>query len=117
VASTTAGPLLPLSDRIGASLDPPRLQLGLGEESTVKITVQNKAAVVDEFALQVEGLDPKWFTLAARGSSLFPGESETLELQLHLPVDRSVEAGLRRVGLRVSSRQDPTQVTGLELLL
>jgi hypothetical protein len=93
--------------RVRASATPAALQLGQGQQAFVIVTVENRAPVVDQFALVVEGLGAEFFDVRLDHVSLFPGEAGELTLEVRLPADQFVPAGSRIVTLRVVSRYDP----------
>src|SRR5713226_8942245 len=93
--------------RVRASATPAALLLGQGQQALVAVNVENRAPVVDQFALVVEGLDAEFFDVRQDHVSLFPGEAGELVLEVRLPADRFVAAGSRIVTLRVVSRYDP----------
>lgn len=106
---------LQTSDRIGVKINPERLKLAPGESAAVRIFNENKGGVVDEFELRVEGLDSRWYTVVDGSDNLFPGEEGHMEVEIHLPLDHTVEAGLRFVLFRVVSRLNPREATAVEL--
>jgi hypothetical protein len=93
--------------RVRASARPAALLLGQGQQALVAVNVENRAPVVDQFALVVEDLDAEFFDVRQGHVSLFPGEAGELALEVRLPADRFVPAGSRIITLRVVSRYDP----------
>ncbi|MBI4491819.1 MAG: hypothetical protein HY690_03390 [Chloroflexi bacterium] len=99
------------------TLQTERLALALGESAQVIAAVRNQSPYVDQFELQVEGIDASWYTVKTERASLFPGDEGPLELEINLPLDRSIEAGARTVRLRVTSAHDPQHITAVEFPL
>src|SRR5438094_2272717 len=92
--------------RVRAVATPASLQLGQGQQAAITVSVENRAPVVDQFLLRVEGLDAEFFEVHLEQVSLFPGETGQLALQVALPRDRFIPAGLQIALLRVVSRHD-----------
>jgi hypothetical protein len=53
--------------------------------TTATFVVRNRASVVDQYTLTVEGLEPTWWEITPPAVSLFPGEQASATLSLHLP--------------------------------
>jgi hypothetical protein len=82
-----------------ASLSTARVDVAPGGTSTVELTVRNTGAVVDEFRIDAVGPAAPWITASPSVVPLFPGASA--------PVVLTIAAGEVRVGIKVSSREDP----------
>src|SRR5438105_4116533 len=105
-----------VEQRLVASLTPDALELAAGGTSRVVVTVDNRGSIVDEFRLQVEGLDATWFDIRSPKVSLFPNEAGQLELDIHVPAE-PVRAGIYRGVVRVVSGHDPLSVALLDLTI
>ena len=81
------------------------------------LIVVNRGPVVDEFSLIVEDVDPAWFTVRVGTATLFPGADERLELDIHLPDDRTIPAGHHLLHLKVRSRATPVELASVDLPL
>lgn len=80
------------------------------------VEVSNMGNVVDEFTIEIEGLDPTWYTLDAHSVSLFPGDNGQITLRITLPRGMGAVAGEYPFVLRARSEDAPTrfaQVNGV----
>src|SRR5438067_9289497 len=91
-------------DLVRARASPSALRLEQGERALVRVTVENRATVVDQFALVVEGVGSEFYEVKLGQISLFPGQTGELELEVHLPSDALIPAGVEHIALRVASR-------------
>jgi hypothetical protein len=67
--------------------------------------VRNRGAVVDEYVLAVEGLDPAWWDVTPATVSLFPGQQASVSVQFHPPA--GAVADLYSARLRADSVDSP----------
>ncbi len=88
------------SGSLHAALDAPPV--------TATFVVRNRASVVDQYALAVEGLEPAWWEITPPTVSLFPGEQATVTLAVHLPP--GAVAGNYAATLRAVSADDPARI-------
>ncbi len=105
--------------QIGVTLAPSHLELMPGGMARVTVGVTNLAAVVDQFELQIEGLDPAWCTIAVTSLSLFPGAAGSFTLEIQLPEQPPPPAGRHEVHVAVTSRdgrQTATATLTLDIL-
>src|SRR4051812_32673767 len=79
------------------------------------IIVTNQSSVVDQLTLQVQGIDPTWFSLGESSASLFPGGQQAFIVPLQLPENEAVNAGTYPVILSVTSRDDPSSRATFEV--
>jgi hypothetical protein len=75
------------------------------------VTLQNLGDVVQQYAIDVEGLDPNWYTLGSNGDGvgLFPKDKDQVRLTFHPPVGSGVRAGSYPFEVRVRSRDGAQQ--------
>ncbi|HLB12469.1 MAG TPA: hypothetical protein VJO15_05875 [Dehalococcoidia bacterium] len=103
-----------MSDRIRVSLTPPTVEAEAGGRPVeVTVAVQNSGPVVDQYTLELEGLDPQWYSLPVSSVSLFPQDSSQITLSLHPPRRSATRAGGYPYVVRARSRADPTQETAI----
>ena len=60
---------------------------------TTRCTVYNTSVIVDEYRLQVAGIEPDWFDIPPSTSRIFPEAIETIALTFHPPRSAGVAAG------------------------
>jgi hypothetical protein len=106
-----------VSDRIDVAFSPERLQLPPDSQAEVTLRVTNRASVVDQLVLRVEGIDPSWLRVVIPDASLMPGATGTLRLRIQVPAADAAPAGVHQVHLAVASRSDPQAVTAVDLPL
>jgi hypothetical protein len=64
-----------------------------GSPVQVVVTLFNSADVVEQYTLEVTGLESDWYTAPVNSVGLFPQDSDTLQLTLHPPRRPGVKAG------------------------
>ena len=84
------------------------LEAGVSLKSTISII--NRGSVVDQFSVEVEGLEESWYTLSASSVKLFPGGQESLTLTIHPPRDPSSKAGKYPFSVKATSVDNPKEV-------
>lgn len=95
-----------MPDQIGLELAPSALFAAPGgPAATATITILNQRPVVEQIALQIEGLDPAWPRLSEHAVNLFPGEQVQVRLDIQAPA--GAPGGRYPFTVRASSRQDP----------
>src|SRR5262249_7185959 len=73
-----------------------------GKPAELVVTIYNLGDVVDQFSVEISGLDPDWFTAPIGTVGLFPRDQEQVRITLHPPKRRGVHAG--RYPFQVSVR-------------
>ncbi|HWL41339.1 MAG TPA: carboxypeptidase regulatory-like domain-containing protein [Ilumatobacter sp.] len=76
-----------------------------GDSGMISVSITNTTSVIDAYRVQVFGLDPEWVTVTPPRLSLFPGQTERVEIQVRLPDD--YPASQRTLAVNVSSDDDP----------
>jgi hypothetical protein len=64
-----------------------------GGAVTTRCTVYNTSLIVDEYQLQVSGIDPSWVEIPASTSRIFPEAFETVTISFKPPRSAGVKAG------------------------
>lgn len=90
--------------RLYASVVPSYVEVPVGEEVVLELTVGNLSAVIDGYSVRIFGLDAEWLTLEPARLSLFPGDSAIVALRIRLP--HGFPAGYRQVSVHVQSEND-----------
>ena len=98
-----------VGEQLRASASPSALTLRAGQSARVTVTVDHTGTIVDQFQLRVVGLDATWYELTAAQVSLFPRETGTLGVLVHVPNTTAIEARLYRAQLVVASMHDPSR--------
>jgi hypothetical protein len=81
------------------------VEVAPGESGMLSVAVTNTSSVIDAFRVQVFGLDPAWVTVTPERLSLFPGQTEHVDISMVLPDD--YPASNRTIAVNVSSTDDP----------
>ena len=81
------------------------VEVAPGESGMISVSVTNTSAVIDAFRVQVFGLDPAWVTVTPERLSLFPGQTENVDISVVLPPE--YPASNRTISVNVSSADDP----------
>lgn len=85
------------------------------QAATARLRLTNAGTIVDQYTLQVEGLDPDWWTLSSDSPSLFPGDEITITLEVRTPVAQA--AGRYPFRVVVTSVSSPSQQAVAECAL
>lgn len=75
-------------------LSPPRVEMEPGG-SPIEIvaTVQNLSNIVEQYAIEITGLDADWYTAPVTSVSLFPQDRDQVRISLHPPKRPGLRAG------------------------
>ncbi len=76
-----------------------------GDAGRISLSITNTTSVIDAYRVQVFGLDPEWVKVTPTRLSLFPGQTERVEIEVRLPDD--YPASQRTLAVNVSSDDDP----------
>src|SRR5688500_15638098 len=99
---TAAGPA-PLEVR----LEPAEINVSPGgPPTTATVYVRNMGAEVDQFSVEVDGLDPSWYSAEVNAVALFPGDSLPIAIQIH-PPPGAAQPARYAFGVRARSHPDP----------
>jgi len=83
-----------MSDKLVIELNPARVEMEPGAAPVeVVVTLQNKSDVVEQYTLEVEGLDTEWYTAPVTSVGLFPQDRDQVRLTLHPPKRPGQKAG------------------------
>ena len=100
-----------MSANIAVSLSSTKIEVTAGGSVEATITIANQGQIVDHFAVNVEGIDPTWWTLSTSSLSLFPGDEDQVKLTLHPPKDAEAKAGSYSFNIKATSRANPREET------
>jgi hypothetical protein len=99
------------AEPITVNLTPPDVKVAAGGEPVeIVANIRNAGTTVDQYSLEVENLDPSWYTVGAQSVSLFPGDSAPIPIRIHPPKGSTTRAGHYTFVVRARSHADPTLV-------
>jgi len=104
-----------MSAKIRVSLPAADLQIAPGATTDFTVTIQNLSEIVDQFLIEVQGLEPAWVSLSSTSVSLFPQDEGQVQVFLHPPV--GARAGDYAFTLRATSRDNPAEQTSVQAIL
>lgn len=84
---------------------PEMVEVSPGDSGFISVAITNTSAVIDAYQVQVFGLDPTWVDIEPARLSLFPGDTESVSINLRLPED--YPASRRTLAVNVVSDDDP----------
>ena len=93
------------------------MEVNAGEAVNTIITVQNLSAAVGVFTIDLDGLDPAWYSLSSNSVSLFPGDSTTATLVVVPPRMSTSLAKDYPFTIKVSSQRDEEDAESLPFTL
>ncbi|MCP3993669.1 MAG: PASTA domain-containing protein [bacterium] len=102
---------------VRVSVEPARVEVGLGAAVSVEVRVFNASEIVDHFAVSALGVDPAWVSVDVETAQLEPGAEAMLTLSIALPETAHLVAGEHVVGIRVASLSNPAESAVEEIRL
>ena len=108
-ASTPIRPLVSLAND--------QLRLDPGQIGQSEFTVRNPGNIIETYDLTLLGPAQAWVEITPDSVSLFPGEEDTVTLELHPPMTHRVPAGTYAVGVMAQSQVRPEAASTAELLV
>lgn len=98
-----------VAEPIVVNLTPPDVKVAAGADPVEIIAnVRNAGGVVDQFSIEVQNLDPSWYTVLVESVALFPGDSAPIPIRLHPPKGGNTRAGHYTFAVVARSHADPT---------
>jgi hypothetical protein len=83
-----------VSERLVVELTPARIEMEPGGSPVeVTVTLQNLTDVVEQYTVELTGLDPEWYTAPVASVGLFPQDRDQVRISLHPPKRPGVKAG------------------------
>ena len=86
-----------------------------GGVALVSVVVTNVSEVIDAYTIEVLGVDPDWITTSTDRLSLFPGESQHVDLTIQVP--HGYPAADRPITVTVRSQNDLERFELAEVVL
>lgn len=96
-----------MSAVIRVALSRRMLQIEPGQRGELSVTIQNLSEIVDQYIVQVQGLNDAWLTLVPPRISLFPQDEGQVTVKLHPP--ERARAGTYEFTVKVVSRENPVE--------
>ena len=96
-----------MSAVIRVALSRKTLRIEPGQRGELSITIQNLSEIVDQYIVEVQGLDDAWLTLVPPRISLFPQDEGHVRIKLHPP--ERARAGTYEFTVKVVSRENPVE--------
>jgi hypothetical protein len=94
------------------TLTPSQVDIAPGSSpAEMAVSVRNGGPTVDQYGIEVEGLESGWYALDVQSLSLFPGDSFDGKLTLRVPPGSRPVAGAYPFTVHVRSRSNP-EVSG-----
>lgn len=104
-------PAQSVAEPIVVNLTPPEIKVAAGgEPADIIAEVKNAGSTVDQYSIEIENLDPTWYTVVVPSVSLFPGDSAPIPIRIHPPKGRDTRPGHHAFVVRARSNADPTLV-------
>ena len=79
---------------------------GQSDPEQLLLRVQNTGSTADQYVIDIEGIDAGWYTIEERELALFPGDSVSRRIKLHLPDKSQTEPGRYVFEILTRSRSD-----------
>jgi hypothetical protein len=94
-----------MSDKLRVELSPSEIQIEPGGSAVeAVVTLQNLGAVVEQYLVEVIGLDPEWFSAPVGSVGLFPQDTDQIRITFHPPKRQNLRAGSYPFQIKVRSR-------------
>jgi hypothetical protein len=99
------------AEPIVVNLTPPEIKAAAGGAPVDIIAeVKNAGTTVDQYSIEIENLDPSWYTVVVPSVSLFPGDSAPIPIRIHPPRGKDTRPGNHAFVVRARSNADPTLI-------
>lgn len=99
------------AEPIVVNLTPPEIKAAAGGEPVDIIAeVKNAGTTVDQYSIEIENLDPQWYTVVVPSVSLFPGDSAPIPIRIHPPRGKDTRPGHHAFVVRARSHADPNLI-------
>jgi hypothetical protein len=76
----------------------------------LQANIRNAGETVDQYSIELENLDPSWYTITEQSVALFPGDSAPIVIRIHPPKNSQTRAGSYKFVVRARSHADPSIV-------
>lgn len=100
---------------VHATAWPDAVEIQRGDTGFISVAISNTSTVIDAYEINVFGLDPEWLEISPKRLSLFPGDTENVDIRVTLPDD--YPSSRRTLAVNVVSQDDPGSFTLSEVEL
>jgi hypothetical protein len=80
------------------------------EQVELTLDVRNAGDVVDQYRVEIDGIDESWYRITVPKVSLFPGDSAQIPILINAPPGAKLTAGQYTFEVRVISQDSPTTI-------
>ena len=98
-----------MSAIIRVALSRKALQIEPGQVGELTVTIQNLSEIVDQYLIEIEGIDDTWVSASPSRMSLFPQDQGQVTVRLSPP--GTARAGTYDLAVKVVSRENPVEWT------
>ena len=104
-----ANPPITMAEPISVRLTPSEVRIAPGGDPVDLVAeVRNAGTTVDQYKIEIENLDPSWYTIIISAVALFPGNNAQIPIRLHPPRASNTLAGMYSFVVRARSQANPT---------
>lgn len=99
-----------MTDAIRVEITPERIELEPGAPPVeITISIQNLGDVVEQYTVEVSGLEPDWYTAPVSSVGLFPQDRDQVRITIHPPQRPGIKPGAYPFRVMVRSRSGAQQ--------
>jgi hypothetical protein len=92
-------------DTLSVEVNPSKIEIEPGATPVeVTVSIQNLGDVVEQYTVEVTGLDSDWFTAPVASIGLFPQDKEQVKIRFHPPKRQGLRAGAYPFKIEVRGR-------------
>ncbi len=88
-----------------------------GKQVDVSLTIRNLSNIVDQYQIEIIGLDTAWYRVSKKSLALMPADENPITLTIAPPRDPGSRAGLQQFTIKVTSREFKEEVVTVEATL
>jgi len=104
-----------MANIIEASIEPAIVSLLAGETAEITASVRNLGQTVDQFTIDVDGLDTNWYTIPVSSVALFPNDQDNMRILLHPPKAAEDKPGHYSFHITVVSQENPDEIASTDV--
>jgi hypothetical protein len=104
-------------EKVELKVEPEEVRLVGGDKMEVKATIKNTGQTIDQLTLDVEGLEPDWYTLPVSSVALFPNDEDDLRILIHPPRALNSKPGTYPFRVNITSKENPDEITSSEAVI
>jgi hypothetical protein len=75
-----------------------------GQPAEAVVAIKNQSDIIQQYTIELTGLDIAWYTLPVTSTALFPGDRDEFRIRLHPPGQPGVGVGTRQFRVVVVAR-------------